>query len=488
MIPLPARTLPARLARLTVAAAGRVVRRPAPAPPPADRAGWQEQQGRLERWFVRQGLPHFTHRYGASQGVWTRAFPVLVVLFVLQVLGLVNVVGRADGDDPGSHAGGLLGVVVPAVGLVVLLVTWVGPNLRRGRRPFARPARLGALELAAFVLVPVLPAILRHRPGDALATVLGNLVLLGVVHLGTSYGLVPLTRWTLGRLPRQAAMVGGLVTRALPLLLVVVGLLFFTAGLWQSVGSRSGPGYTLAVLLLVGLALAFLASALARGLPGLRPFGSWDEVRELVPGTPAEHLVPAWSTGPQVPAPSRRQRLDVAAVLLVTQTLQVALLSLVIGVLLLVLGVCAVPVATVQAWTGAPPHVLGELALGSASLPLTEPMLRVVGFLTAFTGLYLSVAALTDATYRRQFAEDTASRLRCALAVRAVYLAHVVPAARGEVPAGEPAPAAAGPVRSVPVVPGGLTRRALRQSGRLRPVPPPAAPTGDTEQERREVS
>ncbi len=488
MIPLPASTLPARLARLTLAVAGRAVRRPAPAGPPVDRAGWQEQQRRLERWFVRRGLPHFTHRYSTPQGVWTRAFPALVVLFVLQVLGLVNFVGRAEGDDSGIHDGGPLDVVVTAVGVVVLLVTWVGLNLRRGRRPFARPPRVGALEFAAFVLVPVLPAILRRQAGDALATVLGNLALLGVVYLVTSYGLVPLTRWVLGRLLRQAAMVGGLLTRALPLLLVIIGLLFFTTELWQSAGSRTGLGYTLVIALLAGLALAFLASTLAREMPGLRAFCSWDEVRELVRGTPAEHLVPASSTGPELPAPSRRQRLNAAAVLFVTQAIQVALVSLVLGVFLLVLGICAVPVATVQTWTGAPPHVVGEIVLGSTSFPLTEPMVRVVGFLTAFTSLYFSVASLTDATYRRQFFEDTAHQLRRAFAVRAVYLAHVVPAARGDVPVEDAALAAAGPVRAVTVVPGGLTRRALRQSGRLRPVPPTTAPEGDAEQARREVS
>jgi hypothetical protein len=477
VIPLPARTVPARVARLTVGAAAALVRRPSgPAGPPVDRVGWLEQQRRTERWFVRRGLPSFAHRYSTPQGVWTRAFPALVVLFAVQVLGLVNVTGHA-GDDRGLQDDGLLEVVLTAVGFVVLLVTWVGLNLRRGRRPFARPPRLGALELAAFVLVPVLPAILRRQVGDVLATVLGNLALLGVVYLVTTSGLVPLTRGVLGRLPRQTAMIGGLLARALPMLLIV-GLLFFTSGPWQSVGSGTGAGYLVAVCLLAGLALAVLATTLALELPGLGPFASWDEVAELVPGTPAEHLVPASSTVPEVPSPSRRQRFDAAVVRFVTQAVQVALVSLLLGVFLLILGVCAMP-AAVHAWTGAPPSVV-DLAPGPLVLPVTEPMLRVVGFLTAFTSLYFSVASLTDATYRRQLLEDTASQLRCAFAVRAVYLTRVVPAARGDVAAEEPALAPVTPVAA------GLTRRALRQSGRLRPVPPRAgAPDMD---ERREVS
>lgn len=482
MIPLPARSVSARLRRGVAAAAAVRRRRPAAQDRPVDRAGWQEQQRRIDRWFVRRGLPHFTHRYSAPQGVWTRAFPALVLLFVLQVLGLLSVVRRPDGDATGRYDGGPLDVVVAAVGIVVLLVTWVGPNLRRGRRPFGRPARLGPVELAAFVLVPILPAILRRQAGDVLATVLGNLALLAVAYLVTSFGVVPLTGWALGGLPRQAAMVGGLLTRALPLLVGILGLLFFTPGLWQSVGAGTGPGYGLMICLLAGLALAVIAAPLARELPGLRPFTSWDEVRELVPGTPAEGLVPASPAAPELPAVSRRQRVNAAAVLFVTQATQVALVSLLFGVFLLVLGVCVVPVATVEAWTGAPADVVGEVVLGAEAFPLTDATVRVVGFLTAFTGLYVSVASLTDGIYRRRFSADTGGQLRCAFAVRAVYLARVVPAACGDLPADPLAPVDA-PGRPVSVVPAGPTRRDLRRSGRLRPVPPPGSPD-----QRREVS
>ena len=397
MIPLPARTVPARLARLTVRVADALARRrPAAAGPPVDRSGWQEQERRIERWFVRRGLPHFTQRSSPAQDVWTRAFPVLVVLFVLQALGLATIAG----DDRILPDDRLLDAVVTAVGIGVLLITWVGLNLRRGRRPFARPSRLGAPEFAAFVLVPVLPAILRREAGDVLATVAGDLALLGLVYVVTSLGLVPMTRWVLGTLLRRAATTGGLLARALPLLLLVVGLLFFSSELWQSVGTRTGAGSTVAVWLPAGLALAVLAGTLARDLPGPLAFASWDEVRELVPGTPAEHLVPTSSAAPQVPSPSRRQRLDAAAVRFVTEAVQVTVVSLLLGVFLLVFAACAVPVATVQTWTDAPPHVVGQIAFGSAAVPLTEPMLRVVGFLTAFTSLYFAVASLTDATYR----------------------------------------------------------------------------------------
>ena len=50
----------------------------------------------IERWFVRRGVPHFIDDYRATTNVWTRAFPVLVVLFVAGIateLGLESEFG-----------------------------------------------------------------------------------------------------------------------------------------------------------------------------------------------------------------------------------------------------------------------------------------------------------------------------------------------------------------------------------------------------------
>ena len=43
-------------------------------------------------------------------------------------------------------------------------------------------------------------------------------------------------------------------------------------------------------------------------------------------------------------------------------------------------------------------------------------------FLAAFSGFYVSVYAVTDATYREEFFDRVAAELRQTFAVRAVYL------------------------------------------------------------------
>jgi hypothetical protein len=53
---------------------------------------------------------------------------------------------------------------------------------------------------------------------------------------------------------------------------------------------------------------------------------------------------------------------------------------------------------------------------------ITEELVRVSGFLGAFTGMYFTVVLSTDATYREEFAEDVAPQVRQAFAVRIAYL------------------------------------------------------------------
>jgi hypothetical protein len=76
------------------------------------------------------------------------------------------------------------------------------------------------------------------------------------------------------------------------------------------------------------------------------------------------------------------------------------------------------------------PHVLGSLDLWGRHLVVTEELLRVTGFLTVFAGLYFSVTATTDESYRREFIGEILEEMRRSLAVRAVYLAALNPASR----------------------------------------------------------
>jgi hypothetical protein len=67
------------------------------------------------------------------------------------------------------------------------------------------------------------------------------------------------------------------------------------------------------------------------------------------------------------------------------------------------------------------PQVIWSFELDNRQLVVTEELLRVAGFLTAFTGLNFTVFLLTDKTYREEFGSEIVDQLRQSLAVRAVY-------------------------------------------------------------------
>ena len=64
--------------------------------------------------------------------------------------------------------------------------------------------------------------------------------------------------------------------------------------------------------------------------------------------------------------------------------------------------------------------MLATLSLGQRDLVLTEQLLRVAGFLTAFAGLNFTVYLVTDQTYRTEFREEVVGELRQSFAVQRV--------------------------------------------------------------------
>jgi hypothetical protein len=61
-------------------------------------------------------------------------------------------------------------------------------------------------------------------------------------------------------------------------------------------------------------------------------------------------------------------------------------------------------------------HLFGERAV------ITEELLRVSGGVAAFSGLYYTIAVLTDSTYREEFLEELTAEMRETFSARVEYL------------------------------------------------------------------
>ena len=380
------------------------------------RAAGDSAVAATERWFLSRGIPHFIFRYSASRDVFTRAVPVLSLVFVAEVLGALNF----DWPVWANVLAGLGGIAVLVGGLAT-------SNVLRHRRPLARPESVGTPDLAVFVLVPpLLPLLFGGQVRSAVLTAAGNLLLVAAMYATTSYGIVPMTRWGLGRVVRQLGDLFNLLVRALPLLLLFVTFLFINAEVWQVSGSLTGPFFWVTVALFVGLGTVFVVTRLPREIGRMASFESDGEVVDVAANTPAVALTPRRPVTPP-PALSRREWLNAELVVLFSQGLQILLVAVLITAFFVLFGLVAVRVAVMESWTGAPAHVLAQFDLWGNTVHVTEELLRVAGFLGAFSGLYFTVVAVTDETYRAEFYEDVIAEVREVLAARALYLAAVLP-------------------------------------------------------------
>jgi hypothetical protein len=367
-----------------------------------------DRRGEIEQWFIRQGVPHFIEGYRATTGVWTRAFPVLGVLFVVGVVSEFGLTGPAA-----------LAAVIG--GCVIFVLAWALSNRIRRRPRFALPDDIRTPELMLFVLAPaaIHYATNRQVSGSFLSIVIA-LALLAFTFTATSYGLIAISWFVLRHLGRQLRLIGDLSSRALPLLLLVTMTIFITGETWQMSSRLVGVSQFATVGLFVLLGGLFLLTRTPTVVRSVTKFATWDEVSALLLGTPAEgiHL----PSSPPEPDPfSLSQRINIRVIAVTRQAIQITLISLTAGLFYLFLGFVAIHPATAGAWLGAPPHILFSASLGKSTFAITSELVRVASFLAAFAGLTFTVYLVTDQTYREEFSSDVSQELRQVIAVRLAY-------------------------------------------------------------------
>jgi hypothetical protein len=258
------------------------------------------------------------------------------------------------------------------------------------------PRDLGALELALFVVLPaLLPLLFGGQVTSALVTAGANIVLVALAAFGFGFGVLAILTWALRRVAGQLAKSLLLLARAVPLLLLFAVVLFLTTEMWQTFGEIDDVSLLAVAALLVAVGTLFLLVRLPREVEALE--------READSGPPL----------------TRAQRLNVGLVMLVSQGLQVLIVSVAIGCFFVAFGLLVVGPEQLQAWIQTDGHRVGPRGLG-----LTLELLRVSAAIAALSGLYYAIAVLTDATYREEFLEEITVEMRETFAARVEYLAH----------------------------------------------------------------
>ena len=234
--------------------------------------GTSPELARYEQRFRRAGLPLFIEDFSATHDIFTRATPLLGLVFLAEMLGATSL-----------NWPFWVNLLAVLGGLAVLIAGFAVLNRLRGRPFWSLPTRFGIPELTTFVLLPALLPVLSRVPAPpVLRRCIGNLLLLGLVYAVVGYGLIGTTVWGLRRLGSKLASSVASLVRALPLLLVFSLVLFMTADMWQVF---AGMPTTFIVFLAVAFALIsdlFLVLRLPKELDRIeRDAGSGPPLRRI---------------------------------------------------------------------------------------------------------------------------------------------------------------------------------------------------------------
>jgi hypothetical protein len=197
--------------------------------------------------------------------------------------------------------------------------------------------------------------------------------------------------------------------------MLFITFLFINTEVWMVADSLDAGVLALAVMFFAAMAVGFLLVRLPEEMDRVDDDTDRARLVERTRGTPVEHCAAEVVAG--IPDDRLRDTLEVTGlqkwnlvlVLLVSQAVQVLLLSVAVLVFFLVFGSVVMDPHVVSTW------------LGREVTNVNGPLLKVSVFLAGFSGLYFTVYAVTDETYRQQFFTSVTRELEQAVAVRAVY-------------------------------------------------------------------
>ncbi|MGZ4446489.1 MAG: hypothetical protein ACXVWZ_14265 [Nocardioides sp.] len=290
-----------------------------------------------------------------------------------------------------------------------------------------------ALKARRYVPVLVVVLLVATGAGGAVAwfadqLTLGPATLATLLVLGALwYALVqlhaaPIVTWAMARTFGSLRTLLPMTTRALPMLLLFITFLFISTEVWQVNANLNAGALWLTVMLFVLMAVAFLLVRLPEEVD--RTDDDVDDALLLraCAGTPLESAARELVADPEAdPAAYAEvtgfERWNLVIVLMIVQAVQVLVVTLSVFVFLMLFGSLIMTHGVMVAWLGHDAHHLPGL------YGVSTELLRVATFLSAFSGLYLTVSTVTDETYREQFFGGVLRELERAVGVRAVYLA-----------------------------------------------------------------
>jgi hypothetical protein len=374
-----------------------------------------ELRREIERWFLTRGVPQLVAGYTSERQLDTRAAPLIVGWIVL---GTVLYWGVRPDWPRTSNALGVIGV------LAFVGVGWVVQHWLRGRRRWAPGMRLDAVDVFSIgPLVGIAAGIVDWSTREAIIAGLNSMLGIGIIYIVVGLGLVEIGMWSLGRLQGELFRIVGLLSRTLPVLLILVLFLMFASEIWEAAHGLTGTELAAILILVVAIAVILVLTGVRSELTGLPPT-DWSTIESQAVDTPAAPLLAA-ARDPADPVPplSALQRVNITALLLLGQLIQSLFVALTVTAFLIVFGLLALPGDLQERWIGVPPSTIVAFEALGELRTLSFELVAVTAILGAVVGLYFTGLAVNDAAYRPAHFGRLVDEVRPLVAARALYRA-----------------------------------------------------------------
>ncbi len=369
----------------------------------------------VQEWFLNRGLPLVLTRRVRSRRLIARSAPVVSGIGALIALTALI----ADFSDGHADIGtvlrlGIMAAVLTAAPFVLYVLHQAGTTRSEAGR---RTAAL--LVMALFVIG--FPLVDRGWTGLTAAEVAGfGIVALVAVWL-TYLGIGSIVLWAFRFAWVQFGALGTLMSRALPLLMLTV-VVYFTGELWQLSArmTRERLWQTNGFLALV--ALLFMVVTIRDEVHALREDRSGRrDTAALLDGTPL-----ATGTEPARTPLSLAEQVNVVAVMVVAQAIQVVFFTTGLFAFFLALGTIAIPDEVTVLWSAEQSCPVGQPPCAGTwfgiHVPIPQTVVHTSLFVAVLSGLYFTVSTSVDPLYRQRFFEPLVADVAVSLAGRDAYL------------------------------------------------------------------
>jgi hypothetical protein len=372
----------------------------------------------IQDWFLRRGLPLVLTRRVRRRDLIVRSAPV--VSGVGAVTAVTMLLAEVTADDPDYGYAVRLGVIAAALvaaPFALYLLHHSGTRLgEAGRRTAA------LLVMAIFVVV--MPVTVDGWSA-ATATEAPIFVVITLLTIWLTYvGFGSIALWAFRFASVQLGALGTLMSRALPLLMLTV-VVFFTGELWQLSARMTRQRLWQVIGFLALIALLFMVATIRDEVRALREDrAEQSDPGELLAGTPLAGCI---DHDPVRTPLSRGEQLNVVAVMVVSQAIQVVFFTAGLFAFFLALGVIAIPYDVAVLWSAEQTCSVGQPPCAGTwfgiHIPVPQTIVHTSLFVAVLSGLYFTVSTSVDPLYRQRFFDPLIADVAVSLAGRDAYLA-----------------------------------------------------------------